>query len=231
MKNTPKFKLSIIIPTLNECRNIASVLKNFKDFPDVEIIVSDGGSVDGTQELATENGAITVVSPPGRGTQLNRGAALATGEILLFLHADSRISHEGISTVMEAMKTGKFAGGAFYLSVDRAGKLLKIVVAAANLRSKYLKIAYGDQGIFVDREHFERLHGFKEIPLMEDYDFFRRLRMSGKTILIPKGLATSARRWEKEGVLYSTFRNWTIFFLYRLGAPPASLRKWYGNVR
>jgi rSAM/selenodomain-associated transferase 2 len=224
-------KLSIIIPTLNESRNVVSLLKSFQVIPDIEVIVSDGGSADGTLELALENGAITVVSTPGRGTQLNRGAALARGKILLFLHADSRISHEGIAKVMEAMATEKVVGGAFYLAVNGAEKLLKIVVAAANLRSKYFKIAYGDQGIFVEREHFERLHGFKEISLMEDYDFFRRLRRSGKIILIKKGLATSSRRWEKEGVLYATIRNWAIFFLYRLGVPPASLQKWYKNVR
>ncbi|MBI5187323.1 MAG: TIGR04283 family arsenosugar biosynthesis glycosyltransferase [Nitrospinae bacterium] len=227
---TQSIKLSIIIPTLNESRSIAPLLKSFHGMPGMEAIVSDGGSVDGTLDLAKENGAITVASPPGRGTQLNKGAALARGKILLFLHADSRISDEGIHRVIEAMSTGKYAGGAFYLAVDGAGKLLRFVACAANIRSMFFKIAYGDQGIFVGRERFERLNGFKEIPLMEDYDFFRRLQNSGKIILIKKGLATSPRRWEKEGIFYATIRNWAIFSLYLLGVPPASLKKWYGSV-
>ena len=224
-------ELSIIIPTLNEAENIASLLQSFPEYPGMEVIVVDGGSRDHTLELARRGGAITTVSSPGRGNQLNRGAALARGKTLFFLHADCRITREGISGIMETMKTGKYQGGAFYLSLDRKGKTLDWIVWGANLRSRFLKIAYGDQGIFVDARRFQALGGFKEIPLMEDDDFFRRLLKSGEVIFIEKGLTASSRRWEKEGVLYATLRNWTLYALYRLGVSPFILNKWYPRIR
>lgn len=224
-------ELSIIIPTLNEAGNIASLLQSLPGYPDMEVIVADGGSKDHTLELARRGGAITTVSSPGRGNQLNRGAALAKGKTLFFLHADCRITLEGILEIVKTMKTGKYQGGAFYLSLDRKGKFLDWVVRGANLRSRFLKIAYGDQGIFVDARRFQALEGFKEVPLMEDDDFFRRLRKSGEVLFIEKGLTTSSRRWEREGVLYVTLRNWTLYALYRLGVSPFVLDKWYPRIR
>jgi len=224
--------LSIIIPTLNERHNIAILLKKLRtDAKGVEVIVSDADSTDGTLELAKKHGAITVSSRPGRGAQLNRGASLARGETLLFLHADTSISEAGISAILRCMESGRYRGGAFRLALDRTGILLRCVVYITNLRSRFLHIVYGDQGIFVDREHFKRLNGFEEIPLMEDYDFFRRLKKSGKTLLIKEGLHTSSRRWEQEGVLFTTLRNWTLLTLYLAGVPPRRLRKWYPHIR
>jgi len=227
----PSVELSIIIPTLNEEENIVSLLHSLPRYPDMEVIITDGGSKDRTLELAQREGTITTVSSPGRGNQLNRGAALAKGKTFFFLHADCRITREGISKLLEIMKTGKYQGGAFYLSLDGQGKLLDGVVWGANLRSRLLKIAYGDQGIFVDARRFRELGGFKNIPLMEDDDFFRRLRKSGNVVFIEKGLTASSRRWEKEGVLYTTLRNWILYALYRLGASPFALSKWYANPR
>jgi rSAM/selenodomain-associated transferase 2 len=195
------------------------------------VIVSDGGSEDKTVDLAKRNGATTVAASPGRGIQLNKGAGLARGRTLLFLHADSIITQEGIFRIIKIMDTGKCVGGAFFLSLDGDGVLMEWIVRAANLRSRFLKIVYGDQGIFVDRKQYNKLNGFEEIPLMEDYDFSRRLWRSGKAVLIKKGLVASSRRWKKEGILYTTLRNWAVFSLYRLGVPPSNLKKWYEDVR
>ncbi len=223
--------LTIVIPTLNESKNIPSLLASLSGIPKVEVIVCDGGSMDNTLELAKKGGAGTTVARQGRGVQLNEGARLAGGKTLLFLHADSRIAREGVSRVIEAMETKEYIGGAFYLEMDRAGAGLKFIAGVANLRARFFNIVYGDQGIFVDKKYFQELNGFKEMPLMEDYDLFRRMKARGQTVLIEKGLSTSSRRWEKEGIIFTTLRNWFLFTLYQLRVQPFVLKKWYGDIR
>jgi rSAM/selenodomain-associated transferase 2 len=225
-------KVSVIIPTLNEEGVIGETLEHLSRSrePEIEIIVSDGGSTDGTLEIAGRY-ARMVSSRPGRGIQMNGGAALATGDILLFLHADTILPKDWGERVISAMSDGRVVGGAFSLSVDSERLPHRAIAAAATLRSRIAGLAYGDQGIFVRREVFEEMGGFRDIPIMEDIDFIKRLKKSGRMVLLKDSVKTSARRWEKEGVVYTTLRNWLLISLYHIGVAPERLYKLYKVIR
>lgn len=246
-------KLSIIIPTLNEEysieKNLPSIKLNltsvFSFQPSAfEIIVADGGSEDRTVEIARRFADKVSISSAGRGMQMNSGARISTGDWLLFLHADSVVSASGIRRMLNIINNeprtpnseprtpnpeSRLVGGAFRLKIDSDKIPLKIISSAANARSKLFNIAYGDQGIFVRRDIFYGIGGFPNIPIMEDVEFVTKLKKSGKFVIHPEYITVSSRRWDREGMIYCTLRNWILILLYFMGISPHKLKEWYEN--
>ena len=224
-------KISVIVPTLNEALALEESLTAVSLLNPHEIIVADGGSTDLTVPIAGRLAIRVVTSEVGRARQMNAGAKEATGDLLLFLHADSRLSPESFSKMTEKMLSGEPAGGAFSLAIESEKISLKLISTLASWRSKYLNLVYGDQAIFVRADMFRELGGFAPLPICEDLEFFRRLSRQGEVILLKEKAHTSARRWTTEGILFTTLRNMAIATLFLLGFPPQTLSKWYLVVR
>ncbi|MBI4746189.1 MAG: TIGR04283 family arsenosugar biosynthesis glycosyltransferase [Deltaproteobacteria bacterium] len=222
--------ISVIIPVLNEEKVIERNLRDLNKYLITETIVSDGGSNDATVVIAGSYAKV-VHSKPGRGAQMNFGAKAAASDILLFLHADTTLPDQWRDRILSSMADDGVVGGAFSLSIDSDRLSHRIIAATANLRSRLTKLPYGDQGIFVKRSVFEKIGGFKDIQIMEDVDLMRRLKKSGKVVILDDKVKTSARRWEKEGVAYTTIRNWLLLTLYFMGVTPERLYKLYNAVR
>jgi rSAM/selenodomain-associated transferase 2/rSAM/selenodomain-associated transferase 1 len=218
--------VSIIIPTWNEEAGIESTLRPLIDLPNVEVIVADGGSTDGTVAICQRLGVRTVVVRPGRGRQMNAGAALARGEVLLFLHADASLPASFQDDIWSTLDRGAIAG-AFRLAIDDPRWALRWVEWGANLRSRYLQLPYGDQGLFLRAETFYRLGGFPNWPLLEEVELCRRLKREGRIRLAPSAICTSARRWQKLGIGRTTLTNQLCIAGYYLGISPERLARWY----
>ncbi|MBI5327641.1 MAG: TIGR04283 family arsenosugar biosynthesis glycosyltransferase [Deltaproteobacteria bacterium] len=217
--------ISVIIPTLNEEDNLEHTLKSVGQ--DAEIIIADAGSSDSTIKIANGFTDKIIMSEKGRGAQMDNGARMATGDIFLFLHADTRLPDGWMEKVAEALKDAKVVGGGFRLKINSGKFSFSIIEAIVNLRSRRLGFIYGDQAIFVRRDVFLSVGGFMGLPLMEDVDLMRRLKKVGKVILVDAQASTSPRRWEKRGVLRTTLRNWMFLSLYYLGVSPQKLYKCY----
>ena len=198
---------------------------------DVELIVVDGGSTDDTISIAKEFTKKVLASPPGRAKQMNEGAKTAEGEILLFLHADARITHGGLGKITPAIIGTPAVGGAFQLGIDSNSLLLRTVAWFANLRTRITKTPYGDQGIFITKSTFQKIGGFPDIPIMEDVEMAKKMKKEGKIALLREAVITSPRRWNQEGVLCTTLRNRGLMMAYRLGVPPRILAGWRRVVR
>ena len=224
-------KVSIIVPTLNEELVLEKTLTQFQQLSPHELIVSDGGSDDDTRNIAGRFSHRVITGSAGRALQMNVGADEATGDILLFLHADSRIEPESYRKMLQCMQNPKWIGGAFTLCIESGKWSLKLIALLANIRSKYFGLAYGDQGFFVRKEVFKDMNGFSPLPICEDLDFYHRLRKKGPVILLKEKAHTSPRRWIKEGILFTTARNTLIAVLFGLGFPPHILTKWHLAIR
>ena len=224
-------KVSIIVPTLNEELVLGNTLTQIQQLSPHELIVSDGGSNDYTCRIADRFSHRVITGSAGRALQMNAGANEATGDLLLFLHADSRIEPESYRKMLEYMKNPKWIGGAFTLCIESGKWSLKLIALLANIRSKYFGVAYGDQGFFVRKEVFKDMNGFSPIPICEDLDFYYRLRKKGSVILLKEKAHTSQRRWTNEGIFFTTVRNFIIAVLFGLGFPPHILTKWYLAIR
>ena len=224
-------KVSIIVPTLNEELVLENTLTHVQQLSPHELIVSDGGSNDYTYRIADRFSHRVITGSAGRALQMNAGANEATGDLLLFLHADSRIEPESYRKMLEYMKNPKWIGGAFTLCIESGKWSLKLIALLANIRSKYFGVAYGDQGFFVRKEVFKDMNGFSPIPICEDLDFYYRLRKKGSVILLKEKAHTSPRRWTNEGIFFTTVRNFIIAVLFGLGFPPHILTKWYLAIR
>ena len=232
---SPITKITIIIPVLNEAETIKSILKQLINNPDLEVIVVDGGSEDNTVILAQEMGVKVIFSPPGRGKQMNAGATVATGDILLFLHADTQLP-SGFAVIVRDILSDpltvseaepQIIAGAFKLKIDGEGRGLRFTETMANLRSRFCSLPYGDQAIFLKASVFKEMGGFPDLPIMEDFELIRKLKRRGKIAIADSSVLTSVRRWQKLGVLRTTIINQLMIVGYFLGVPPIQLRRFY----
>jgi len=223
-------KISVIIPTLNEAANIEAALQSTRHAGDVQTIVVDGGSSDET--LAKSAAADIVLSvEPGRGGQQNAGAAVATGDILMFLHADCRLRPGCLDAARAACRDVDCVGGCFHQQIDAPGRRYRALEWGNAARVRCLRLAYGDQGIFVKAEVFRRLGGFPPLKLMEDLFLMKRLRREGRFVLVDSRIHVSPRRWEQSGIVRQTLTNWMLVSLAQLGVSPQRLVAYYDNHR
>jgi len=231
----PRARVSIVIPAIDEERAIGAALAAALTQAD-DVVVSDGGSRDRTVEIAREMGARVVSGGRGRGLQLNRGAAAAheaggePEDILLFLHADTTIPEGGVELVRQAIAAGA-VGGAFEIRFDGRGWVYRLGERVASLRSRWSRLALGDQAQFVRRESFAGLGGFRDWPLLEDLDFMLRLRDTGRVAILRPPVVTSARRFAARGPLRTVLGNWWIWTQFVRGVPPERLAARYRDVR
>jgi rSAM/selenodomain-associated transferase 2 len=226
----PPARVSIVMPAFDEERAIAAALVPALAQAD-EVVVSDGESRDRTVEVARQCGARVVSGPRGRGPQLNRGAAAAAApDILLFLHADTALPPDGVTRVREAVAAGA-EGGAFEIRFDGRGWVYRLGERVASLRSRWSRLALGDQAQFVRRASFERLGGFRDWPLLEDLDFMLRLRAAGRIAILRPPVVTSARRFAARGPLRTVVGNWWIWSQFVRGVPAERLAARYRDVR
>jgi len=227
IKNNDSGHISIIIPALNEADNIAKTLTSIGPGDNREVIVVDGGSHDSTVSLAKSLGARVVNSSPPKARQMNKGAAIATGDVFLFLHADTQLPEKFDDHLLQSLNRSGTVAGAFELSVDSRVPALRLIERLANWRSRRLRLPYGDQAIFVPSELFHQVGGFPEIPIMEDFELIRCLRKKGEIVTLPESVSTSPRRWEKLGILKTTLINQLVIAAYFTGIAPDAIVRWY----
>jgi len=222
--------LSIVVPTLNEAAGIAAHLEALQPLraQGCEVVVVDGGSRDATVQIARPLADVVLSAPRGRGTQLNAGARAARGDLLLFLHADTRLPPGAVEAVRAALANGKRDWGRFDVEIAGRHPLLRVVARCIGWRSRLSGIATGDQAIFVRRSRFESAGRFPEVPLMEDLALSTALRRAGRPACLRLRVLTSGRRWESRGVLRTILLMWWLRLLFRLGRDPAALARRYG---
>ncbi len=219
--------VSIVVPALNEAPGIARALARLRrDFPGCELVVADGGSTDGTADLAAPLARV-VVSAPGRARQMNTGARQAGGDVLWFIHADTRADPAALAQIQAALADPATAGGGLTLRFDRTGPALRWIAWTSNLRARYLRWIFGDQAMFIRRTVFESLGGFPDLPLMEDLEMSLRLRRHGKVVLLPAASTASARRFTEHGAWRMLAFMQYLKLLYFLGTDPGRIAALY----
>jgi rSAM/selenodomain-associated transferase 2 len=224
---------SIIMPVLNEEAVLEHQLSNLVcqiSHHDCELLIVDGGSTDRTIEIAQRFSRV-ISSPRGRAAQMNTGADVATGEVLLFLHADTLLPDDAFSAIEHTLKAQEVIGGAFRICFNCDQWPYRLVAFTTNLRSRIRKIFTGDQAYFVRSVSFKAIGGFPDQPLMEDLEIITRLRKIGKVVLLPQYVTTSARRHEKIGLIRSVLSMWYLRTLYKFGTSPTKLHHMYIDVR
>ncbi len=222
-------KLSIIIPCLNEEAVIRGLLESLQSARDrgVELIVVDGGSSDSTVQLVDPLVDRVLVANPGRGSQMNAGAAVAKGDVLWFLHADSGVKDELPAAILTAMNAAGASWGRFDVTLSGQQMILRVIEFMMNWRSRLTGIVTGDQGLFIRRSLFDQVGGFSDIPLMEDIQLSTTLRKHARPLALRQRLITSSRRWEETGVLRTVFLMWQLRLAYFFGADAAQLARRY----
>jgi len=223
--------ISVIIPVLNEEKTIASTLDALARPAPYEIILVDGGSTDRTAEICRRYDVEVLVTDRGRARQMNLGARDASGDVLLFLHADTRLPASALSDISESLSDTRYVGGRFDIELDGKHWMLKVIGRLISYRSRISKVGTGDQAIFVRREIFERIGGYPEVPFMEDIAFCRTLKSLGKIACLRSCVITSARRWEIDGVWRTILRMWILKLLYLAGVSPSRLERFYADTR
>ena len=225
----PEF--SIIIPVLHEGERINDLIGHLRQLDPgkmSEIIVVDGAPEKDTLRAIRDGEITKIFAEKGRARQMNAGAFAAKGDILIFLHADTELPLSVLRRMNEFISRNQYVGGAFDLGIKSDKRIYRAIAFLGSLRSRLNRIPYGDQAIFVRRDYFNKIGGYKDVPLMEDVEFMRRIKRSGKKILISHDrVMTSARRWEEEGLTYCILRNWILQILYFVGASPHKLVKYY----
>ncbi|MFO1199027.1 MAG: TIGR04283 family arsenosugar biosynthesis glycosyltransferase [Burkholderiaceae bacterium] len=221
--------LSIVVPVLDEAATLADRLRALETFRrhGARVVVVDGGSRDDTMAIALDHADLVFHAPRGRASQMNAGAAACPADVLLFLHADTVLPDDADVLVARAL-AGRRAWGRFDVRIDSPRRLLRVVAAMMNLRSRWSGIATGDQALFVRHELFERVGGFPELPLMEDVAISRRLKRHGRPACLRARVTTSARRWERHGVWRTILLMWRLRAAYFFGADPRALAIRYG---
>jgi len=240
-------KLSVVIPALDEAEHIeAAVLSALPEAAtsvahgtptragvpdpgaevDLEVWVVDGGSADSTRERAARAGARVIESPPGRATQLERGARASAGEVLLFLHADTRLPRGWARSVERALRDERVVGGAFGFGFDEQSPALRFIEFGARLRNRLFALPYGDQALFVRRRVLEALGGVPQTPILEDLELVVALKRRGRLALLPERVRTSARRYRAGGPLRTMFLHWGLGALWALGVPSQRIASW-----
>lgn len=222
-------RISIIVPVLDEAAGIAPVLAALAPLRrrGHEVIVVDGGSADSTPALARADADRVVSAPRGRANQMNAGAALARGEVLLFLHGDTRIPQDADACVLKGLAESTRQWGRFDVRIEGESRLFPLIAFSMNLRSRATGIATGDQAIFVRREAFERVGGFPRLELMEDIALSRSLKRLSPPLCLAARAVTSGRRWERHGVLRTVILMWRLRLAFSLGVSPANLARLY----
>lgn len=220
--------ISIIIPVLNEAAIIQTALRGLQRNSALEIIVVDGGSEDQTVTLAQQTG-VRVISIAGRGraAQMNAGANIAQGTILLFLHIDTQLPPNFADLVTKTLEHPKVITGAFELAIDGAELSLRWIEMLVKMRSHLFSLPYGDQAIFLTKQVFLEIDGFSDLPIMEDFEFIKRLKRQGKIEIAPATVTTSGRRWQKLGIGKTTLINQLMIIGYYLGISPTKLSSFY----
>jgi rSAM/selenodomain-associated transferase 2 len=221
---------SIIIPTLNEESCLGETLRQLQKHRPYEIIVVDGGSTDATCSIAAAATRLCN-GPRGRAAQMNHGAALASGEALLFLHADCRLEPGALEAAFRCLRRRGVVGGCFRMRVDAAGILFRSIDAAATARVRLTGLVYGDQGLFLARQTFTDVGGFPELRLMEDVFISKELRRHGRIEVADRRIFVSPRRWRHAGLVRQTLRNWTLTALAAGGVHPDRLAAFYPVIR
>lgn len=228
--------IAVIIPTLNEDTTIAATLTETARLPVDEMVVVDGGSTDGTLALVQafcrrDPRARWMIAPPGRASQMNAGAETCRGDVLLFLHADTKLPPDAVAAIDAALADPATVGGRFDIRFDRPTPWGAVIARLMNTRSRWTGIATGDQALFVRRAVFERIGGFAAMPLMEDVALSQRLKRVGRLAALRHTAVTSYRRWERSGPLRTILLMWALRFLYWIGVSPSRLHRWYRAVR
>ena len=230
--------IAVIIPVLNEQDALSSLLNALLPLGFEEVILVDGNSQDRSVEVATRCLKTLghpyyriITGPKGRATQMNAGAAQATADILLFLHADTQLPHNAKAIIERALSNSHRVGGRFDVRFPEDQGYAWLVSRMMNHRSRLSGICTGDQAMFVRRGVFESMGGFADMPLMEDIDFSRRLKRKGAIVALRETVITSFRRWEQQGPLRTILRMWILRFFYWVGWEPQRLQQYYHHVR
>ena len=222
---------SIIIPVLNEAPLINDIIDHLHSLEGdeiKEIIIVDGDPEGLTLKAISHDDVRQLKSSRGRWIQMNEGAKNAKGNMLLFLHADTELPLDAMRLIATAMKDKRYVAGAFDLGIKSERFVFRAIESAVSLRSRITRIPFGDQAIFVRKNYFDEIGGYKDIPIMEDVEIMERIKKRGdKIIIIPQKVHTSSRRWEQEGILHCTLRNWFLQILYLLRISPHRLSQFY----
>lgn len=228
--------IALVVPVLNEAAQLPALAGELRAASArAEVVVVDGGSSDGTRAALADleprvPGLRVLDAPRGRATQMNAGARATAAPVVLFLHADTHLPACAFDAVERAIAAGA-AGGCFRVRIESSDPRLKLASGIINLRSRLMASASGDQAIFVRRDVFERIGGFREVALCEDLDFVRRVSYAGRFVLADGEVATSARRWEQYGVTRTIALMWALRLGYHLGVDPARLARFYADAR
>lgn len=219
--------ISIIIPTLNEENHLDALLSTLQAYQNVEIIVADGGSSDRTVDIARNHTVQIASCPAGRGIQQNEGAKNATGNILVFLHCDTILPDNFPNMIHTILNQPGTAAGAFRLRINADGCDYRFIEWGANVRTRFLGLPYGDQVLFMKKNIFDQAGGFPELPILEDIVLIRRLKQLGRIKITKASVTTSARRWQRLGVIKTTMVNQIILAGYLFGIKPERLAQFY----
>lgn len=230
--NSDIYKISVIIPVINEEKNLIKLFSNLVQKQEIEFIFVDGGSNDNTVNLIKKAGFKVILSPIlRRSYQMNLGAKKAQGKILLFLHGDTILPDNYDQVIINTVQKNNFIAGAFKLKIDNHKPLFRFIETLINWRSQYLSLPYGDQGIFIPKQIFDGINGYKDLAIMEDFDLIKRVKKIGKIYIVNASVITSARRWEKVGIVKTTLINQLIIMGYYLKIKPEKLALFYRKIK